>query len=168
MDGYTCKGMFLPKTKKKTFIKSISRTTSRKTGMFNCNRGVQVVMKTMEKIVTTAVIIAALSTQVHAGLFATTVHSRANCINNESITWWNGHPFDWRTISMHVMSDGSQHYVDSDWNYKDVSRAVHWGEGVYGGARVWGFHYESNYSTTAPFDQTYAEGCNIIDGWFYN
>lgn len=122
----------------------------------------------MGKLIMGAVVLTSLATQAHAGLFATTVHSRANCINNESITWWNGHPYDWRTISMHIMQDGNYHYVDSQWNYRDVSRAVHWGEGLSGGWRVRGFHYLKSYNMSVPFAETYAEGCNIIDGWFYD
>jgi len=42
-----------------------------------------------------------LSINAYAGHDRTTVHSRANCLKNESITWWYLHPYDWRVVSYH-------------------------------------------------------------------
>lgn len=103
---------------------------------------------------------------VNASLYRTTVHSRANCLNNESITWWNNHAFDWKVISIHKHRPTKQMcFIDTGFNFKDRVAAIHWGEGVHGGFLVWGYHYYSGYSKSVPFDSTYAEGCNIIDGW---
>jgi hypothetical protein len=102
----------------------------------------------------------------HAGLNKTTVHSRANCLNNESITWWRGNSFDWRVVSIHKhISTNETHMIDTGYIFNDRVAAIHWGEGVRGGFVVWGYHYLSTYHKTVPFDKTYAEGCNIIDGW---
>lgn len=101
-----------------------------------------------------------------AGLWQTTVHSRANCLNNESITWWLSHPYDWRVVSTHYhKNSGTTHHIDTGFHYNDRVAAVHWGEGVHGGFEVWGYHFLRDYHATIPFDQTYANGCNIIDGW---
>ena len=81
--------------------------------------------------------------------------SRANCSNNESITWQypvvNANRW-WRVISTHRRSAigwGSEevHSVDSGWGLTWRSAAVHWGEGASGmyGPRRWfvvGQHYE--------------------------
>jgi len=100
----------------------------------------------------------------HAGLFKTTVHSRANCINNESITWWNNHPYNWRVVSIHKYGS-LMHSIDTGYKYNDRQAAIHWGEGMANFFEVWGYHYLQGYHDKTPFDSTYATGCEIIDGW---
>lgn len=103
---------------------------------------------------------------VHAGLDRTTVHSRANCLNNESITWWYLHPYNWRVVSIHKHNPtGQMCHLDTGFNVNDRVAAVHWGEGVHGGFQVWGYHFLYEYNERIPFDTTYATTCNIIDGW---
>lgn len=110
----------------------------------------------------------AITASSHAGLYQTTVHSRANCLNNESITWWYGHRYNWKVVSIHKhVPTGEIHLVDTGFNYNDRVAAVHWGEGVHAGFQVWGYHYLKGYHDAVPFDYTYATGCNIIEGWFY-
>lgn len=120
-------------------------------------------MKYIGKLAGCALLLLTVSS--HAGVYNTTVHSRANCINNESITWWRGHSYDWRVVSIHQHYQAGRHVVDTGFNYNDRVAAVHWGEGVHGGYKVWGYHYLRGYHDSTPFDHTYAEGCNIIDGW---
>ncbi|MGM9454658.1 hypothetical protein ACTAZI_15120 [Legionella bozemanae] len=62
------------------------------------------------KIIIPALLIGLQINVANAGLAVTTVHSRANCINNESITWWLGHAYDWRVLSAHVNIYGGNHY----------------------------------------------------------
>lgn len=100
-----------------------------------------------------------------AGLYNTTVHSRANCLNNESITWWRGHPYNWKVVSIHKHYQAGMHLIDTGFILNDRVAAIHWGEGVHGGFVVWGYHYLKGYHDSVPFDTTYAETCNIIDGW---
>ena len=101
-----------------------------------------------------------------AGLYKTTVHSRANCMNNESITWWLNHPYKWRVVSIHKHTATNQvHMIDTGFQYKNRVAAIHWGEGVHAGFVVWGYHYLEDYHKRIPFDTTHAEGCNIIEGW---
>ena len=117
-----------------------------------------------KKIITSALFLALHNT--HAGLDWTTVHSRANCLNNESITWWYLHPYDWRVVSIHENGNIGGHLMDSGFNYTWRAHAIHWGEGNPAGTwSVSGYHYEFYYSKNIPFDRTYATSCNIIDGW---
>lgn len=57
------------------------------------------------------------------------------------------------------------HLIDTGFQYSDRVAAIHWGEGVHGGFAVWGYHYLESYNKTVPFDTTYAETCNTIEGW---
>jgi hypothetical protein len=119
----------------------------------------------MLKIVTGISGILLLSSS-YAGLFNTTVHSRANCLNNESITWWAGHPYDWRVVSIHNRLSVSQtHVIDTGFQFKDRVAAVHWGEGTQGGYEVWGYHYLFPVYKIVPFDTTHTTSCDIIEGW---
>ncbi len=117
------------------------------------------------KIIISTLLLGLQINSVNAGLYNTTVHSRANCLNNESITWWKGHPTNWKVVSIHKHYQTGTHMIDTGYNTNDRVAAVHWGEGVHGGFVVWGYHYLKNYHESAPFETTYAEGCNIIDGW---
>jgi hypothetical protein len=103
----------------------------------------------------------------HAGLDSTTVHSRANCLNNESITWWYLHPYNWRVVSMHHhIQYGEMHSIDTGYDYTWRQHAIHWGEPIASGKwEVWGYHYLKGYHDRTPFDSTYADDCRIIDGW---
>lgn len=108
----------------------------------------------------------AVSITGEAGLYRTTVHSRANCLNNESITWWAGHRATWRVVSIHKHVPTNQmHLIDTGYHYNDRVAAVHWGEGVHGGFVVWGYHYLEGWNGGMYFADTYAETCNIIEGW---
>jgi len=53
-------------------------------------------MKLYQKLTVCAALV--ISAHAHSGLDWTTVHSRANCLNNESITWWYLHPYAWREL----------------------------------------------------------------------
>lgn len=107
-----------------------------------------------------------LASVSHAGILGRTVHSRANCLNNESITWWRGHYNTWRVISLHHSPFGQRHVIDTGWVYTWRAHAIHWGEGdpkyLW---TVYGVHYQYDISKTAPFAQTQSMFCSIIDGW---
>lgn len=106
-----------------------------------------------------------------AGLLGITWHSRANCINNESITWDAIRPWRILTISNHRKQ--AWHFVIAPWKVTRRSAAVHWNEGRSGG---WQVHGEHNFAPTdlSKTTTTYSETkytstttCSIIDGWFY-
>lgn len=108
-----------------------------------------------------------LSLNAHAGLYGLTHHSRANCLNNESITWWAENYGCWRVVSIHKeFYGGAKHKIDTDWRFSSRVAAVHWGEGSKDMPyTVWGYHYDCEYSEVKPVAQTHATDCQIIDGW---
>jgi len=83
----------------------------------------------------------AITINCHSGINKTTVHSRANCLNNESITWWLGHPYLWRVVSVHKSPWGSMHEDSAGYDYNDRVAVVHWLEGLVSDPwQVWGYH----------------------------
>lgn len=116
-------------------------------------------------------VLLSFSLHTYAGLNRTTVHSRANCINNESITWWLNHPYDWRVVSVHANIYGTDkdHIIDTGYAVTWRQAAVHWGEAPLNDHRwvVSGYHYLSTYAKgKVPFDTTTAGDCSIYDGWW--
>jgi hypothetical protein len=102
----------------------------------------------------------------HAGLDRTTVHSRANCLNNESITWYYAHPYNWRVVSIHEWPGQTTHHEDTGFVFDSRVAVVHWGEGNERYRwNVSGYHYLYEYHRTIPFDSTFANNCNYIEGW---
>lgn len=91
-----------------------------------------------------------------AGVWATTAHSRANCINNESITWWLGHAYDWRVVSIHNENiTKTAHHIDTGYAVTWRQAAVHWNEAPLGFKNwsVSGHHFLSDYAGGSfPFD----------------
>ncbi len=114
-----------------------------------------------------AICVIALSLNSHAGTDWTTVHSRANCLNNESITWWYLHPYNWKVVSIHRLRTNQTHVIDTGYKVTWRQHAIHWGEPIPtdGGWEVWGYHYLYNNNGGFPFDSTYATNCSIYDGW---
>lgn len=104
-----------------------------------------------------------------AGVVSTTVHSRANCVNNESITWWLGHAYDWRVVSTHSNIYGGGHLIDTGYAVTWRQAAVHWGEAPLDDHRwiVSGYHYLSDYGNgRMPFEITNVGDCSIYNGWW--
>lgn len=106
-----------------------------------------------------------------AGLWGLTIHSRANCLNNESITWdRTANHWLW-TQSWHYRNwSALQHVVTAGTRYTWRSAAVHWGEGnnLVPPWRVIGYHYryDALKRRWVNLGVTYATGCNIYDGWW--
>lgn len=106
-----------------------------------------------------------------AGVWATTIHSRANCFNNESITWWANNPNWWHVISVHH-HDGNnpgagRHIVDTGMGYTWRQAAVHWNESPPGGRYfVVGFHYYIVNGQEYLDNNTRADGCSLYNGWW--
>lgn len=114
------------------------------------------------------ILLLVFSHSANAGLIAFTMHSRANCGNNESISWHAGHSYWLRTLSAHYTEDGeSYHTQDTSKEYTWRSAAVDWGEGISGQWIVYGFHYGYDEEDNMIFlDQTFASDCSIYDGWW--
>lgn len=68
--------------------------------------------------------------------------SRANCINNESITWdWPGRNHTMWTNSFHWNGSAWEAPIRTGWATGYRSAAVHWGEGTKGNYYVIGAHF---------------------------
>lgn len=101
------------------------------------------IQKRVGKAVVTAVLLAS-ATLASAPSYAGLVwFSRANCINNESISWdWPGRNHMLLTNSFHWNSkSGWQEPVRTGWQWGYRSGAVHWFEGMSGGWYVIGHHF---------------------------
>jgi hypothetical protein len=96
--------------------------------------------------------------------------SRANCFNNESITWHLFNPEWLWTASNHYRNGVLLHCNDSAgyrcrqgsvWELTSWSGVVHWGEGTQGGFMVLGHHHRWNSEEGAHLlGSTRATGCN--------
>ena len=111
----------------------------------------------------------------YAGFNGPTDHSRANCINNESITWdaTKAHTFSVVTFHMSDYMDRigqySKHRLQTGWDVTRRSAAVHWGEGrtPAGYYLVQGWHWEGiNGVGEVLRATTSVDNCSIYDGWW--
>jgi len=123
-----------------------------------------------KKIITLAALLVGITGVANAGMVATTANSRANCYNNESVTWFFNHPYDWRVFSVHynIYHEGT-HQIDTGYRYTWRQAAIHWGEAPLGDHRwtVSGYHFLADYGNgNIPFDKTYAHDCSIYNGWW--
>lgn len=115
----------------------------------------------------------AMSAQSYAGFNGLTVHSRANCANNESITWDYLKIHKLHTASEHYFPDNGVsgkghrvHTIDTGWEDTWRSAAVHWGEGT-GKWWVYGNHYiKEGRHAARLIKTTFAQDCAIYDGWW--
>lgn len=117
-----------------------------------------------------------LNQQAIAGFNGLTIHSRANCGNNESITWDWTHNWTLYTISDHFIlkktKDTSEiikmHTIKTGWETTWRSAAVHWGEGR-GNWHVSGEHLirkDNNRDEILGIEEV--TDCSIYDGWWDN
>lgn len=105
----------------------------------------------------------------NAGFKELTWHSRANCVNNESITWHAGHSYHLRTVGEHHnLSRSWPCNMDTGEEYTWRSAAVHWGEGVAGsGWLVIGHHsMKDRKGKWVKLGVTRVKDCSIYDGWW--
>ena len=121
----------------------------------------------MKKMVTFIAVLL-LSNSIFAGFNGVTHHSRANCANNESISWdWTKDWWFW-VNSEHINANTGAivHAISSRWILTWRNAAVHWGEGR-GGWLVHGAHYmlQSNGQPILVSDET-VNDCSIYDGWW--
>jgi hypothetical protein len=130
-------------------------------------------MKFVVKMTTCSLL--CLSLNAHAGFGVTTAASRANCMNNESITWNSKQSYKWKTISIHQHVNKKKdkywnHIVDTGWDYTWRSAAVHWGESPDVGQYKWdvfGYHFFIDYADGRwPFAEKYSRDCSLYDGWW--
>jgi hypothetical protein len=124
----------------------------------------------MKKIIYSLSLLSLLSLQAHAGLVGLTWHSRANCGNNESISWDARWERTYITLSQHVHPEyGIAHEIITQLEDTIRSAAVHWGEAFPGNSwQVFGTHWMIDEDTGLEkrIGETYATDCSIYDGWW--
>jgi len=109
-----------------------------------------------------------LANNSFAGLKDLTIHSRANCGNNESISWHLGHSYALLTVSDHLQNGRKQHSLATGWEMTWRSASVHWGESA-PGRKDWfvqAGHYQNINGRDYLLGFTTATDCNIYDGWW--
>ena len=111
----------------------------------------------------------AINMNSYAGFAGLTTHSRANCANNESITWHFGHSYRLLTYSAHIDRMGYMHEVKAAWANTWRSAAVHWFEAKPGsGYNVIGNHFWFKDGKRSKIRETLATDCAIYDGWWFD
>jgi hypothetical protein len=122
-------------------------------------------------------VLVALNNSVFAGMFGLTHHSRANCVNNESISWYKGHNYWFWVNSEHYNKYTNQrlHYELTGWQFTWRAAAVHWGEAsdpipgnIYPAPwRVHGTHWMLDSANRPhPTAEEWVDDCSIYDGWW--
>ncbi len=122
----------------------------------------------MKKFLFPLCLLMLLSAQVQAGVVALTIHSRANCGNNESISWDMRWYRQYATVSDHFIG-GGVHEIKTGWQDTWRSAAVHWSEARPGaGWRVIGSHWMKDPNTGRDIflGRTDVVDCSIYDGWW--
>ena len=105
---------------------------------------------------------------IQAGFNNVTYHSRANCGNNESISWDWTHDWYFWVNSEHVdrRTGTTLHTLVSEWQLTWRNAMVHWGEGT-GGWAVQGRHWiMSSDGQPILIAEEYVTDCSIYDGWW--
>ena len=108
------------------------------------------------------------SSYASAGLYELTIHSRANCYTNESITWHRGHTYNLLTVSAHSSKKQREvHQLAAPWEVTWRSANVHWSEPK-GGADwyVEAGHYLRMGYQEYRIGYTTASDCSLYDGWW--
>ncbi len=108
-----------------------------------------------------------MANSVFAGFNNLTIHSRANCGNNESISWDARKSYVLLTVSDHILNGSLKHSLSSGWENTWRSANVHWGEAKPGsGWYVQAGHYIQINGRVSLLGYTTADDCNIYDGWW--
>lgn len=119
-------------------------------------------------------LLATISINANAAFNGISDHSRANCVNNESITWDASGFHELSVVSFHIadymnrVGQYSKHRLEETWNYTRRSAAVHWGEGytAFGYYLVQGFHWEAIGRNQILRANTSVDNCSIYNGWW--
>lgn len=103
----------------------------------------------------------------NAGFHAFTMHSRANCVNNESISWEYRVYRELGTVTHHYHDGIFIHGYSTGWENTWRSAAAHWGEALPGsGWRVVGYHWQKINGQDVLLQITDVSDCSIYDGWW--
>ena len=115
-----------------------------------------------------AFILCIISTSCYAGFNGYTNHSRASCINNESISWDWTHDWWMITRSEHYSLATGEflHALQTPAELTWRSAAVHWAEGGIGWI-VRGLHWRHYSDGRYHLEQEeWVTDCSIYDGWW--
>ena len=103
----------------------------------------------------------------NAELNGFTMHSRANCGNNESISWDATQYRVLGTVGHHYHNGTFIHRFSTGWENTWRSASVHWFEANPGsGWRVVGFHWIKVGTEERLLEVTDVSDCSIYDGWW--
>lgn len=118
----------------------------------------------MKKFAST-ILIFTLCNNANAALWGLSVHSRANCGNNESISWDATQKWKLWTSSVHGYWKGEHSAVDN-WRLTRRSAGVHWGESFQANKYIVdGYHFIADpYSRRLA--HTWVQDCDIYNGWW--
>lgn len=122
------------------------------------------------KKVGTLLLTLSLSASAFAGFNGVTHHSRANCVNNESISWdWTHDWWFWvNSVHRDRYTGGIYHQLPSGWIVTWRNAMVHWGESRPGGRfEVEGLHYMMGpHNQPVLVAHEIVTDCSIYDGWW--
>lgn len=111
-----------------------------------------------------------LNSLVFAGFNGFTVHSRANCANNESISWDWTHEWRLVTYSEHYYKGKLVHTLIDPDRWTRRSAAVHWGESfdlINKPYVVIGTHWRHYTDNTFHIEgRESVNDCSLYDGWW--
>jgi hypothetical protein len=125
--------------------------------------------------ITASAALLSLAANTHAGFYANTAHSRANCYGfNESITWnWSQYHW-WKVVSIHFRQSGNgpfTHTITAPMAYTWRAAAYDLMKDPAGpyANQYWvqGYHYYMATNGAVIYDAyTDAGNCKIYDGWW--
>lgn len=121
----------------------------------------------------TIILLLTFVSSANAAFNGLSIHSRASCINNESITWDARWYRTYKTVSHHekLLENGEEekdtesHIIETGQQDTWRSAAVHWGEGR-GWWRVVGFHFIYKNGKEKYLGPTDVSDCSIYNGWW--
>ena len=114
------------------------------------------------------ILVMLFSSMANAAFNGISHHSRANCGNNESISWdWTNNWWFWvNSDHLDARTGAKIHGLSSGWQLTWRNAMVHWGEGR-GGWVVHGSHYMRDSSGRPQLvSDELVRDCSIYDGWW--
>ena len=119
-------------------------------------------------MILTSALMLSMTSPTFSAFNGLSIHSRANCVNNESISWdWTAYHQLW-TGSDHFYDNKFQHNVSTDNTVTWRSAAVHWKEAypTQSHWRVIGVHWIPDSRGKLYRVLTEVTNCSIYNGWW--
>lgn len=126
----------------------------------------------MKKKTLAILLLLTCTSSAFAGFNGLTHHSRANCANNETVSW-DKQESHWLSVTSdhfdHRVHPTAVHTVKAPMEFTWRSAAVHWGEGAMTG-KIWevrGLHYTKDKNGQSKFlVEEWTNDCSYYDGWW--